>query len=69
MAAMAIGGQDYAQARKQLSPRYLHVWHEPAEAEGVVDVYEAWCRQNNLSTGGWRQFRNWAMNVYVGPGE
>jgi hypothetical protein len=67
IAAMAIGHQDYDTARQQLSSKYFHVWHDPERAEGVVDVYENYCRAKHLSTGGWEQFRQWAMTVYDEP--
>ncbi|MFB3892669.1 MAG: tyrosine-protein phosphatase [Phycisphaerae bacterium] len=64
IAAMAVGGQDYKTARGQLSAKYLHFYHGSTRAEGVADQYEEYCRANNLDTGGWPQFRRWAMDVY-----
>jgi hypothetical protein len=62
--AMALGGQDYHTARKQLSIRYLLFYVTSTGAEGVVLRYEDYCRQKGLDTGGWKQFREWAATVY-----
>lgn len=67
IAAMAIDHEDYATARGQLSSRYFHVWHDPDRAEGVVDAYEEYCRAKKMGTGGWDEFRQWAMTVYDRP--
>lgn len=64
IAAMAVGGQDYKTARKQLSAQYLHVYHGADRAEGVVDEYEKYCSSHGLDTAGWEQFRKWAMTEY-----
>jgi protein tyrosine phosphatase (PTP) superfamily phosphohydrolase (DUF442 family) len=64
IADMAIGGKDYASARGQLSPLYLHLRHGKDRAEGLVDQYEAYCSERHVGTGGWKEFRDWAMNVY-----
>lgn len=64
MAAMAAGGQNYDTARGQLSARYLHVYHGANRCEGLVDRYEEYCRSRGIGTGGWQQFREWALTVY-----
>jgi len=64
IAAMALGHQDYKDAREQLSAKYLHLWHGVDRAEGLVDRYEDYCSIHNLDTAGWTQFRDWAMNLY-----
>lgn len=64
LAAMAIGRQDYATARGQLSLRYLHVNNSPDSIAGLLKQYEAYCRRKNAPTGAWQQFRQWALEVY-----
>ena len=63
LAAMAIGGQDYAHAEKQLSARYFHL-DSDIRIAGVLRKYRQYCRRNDMDTGGWQQFRHWAFNVY-----
>lgn len=64
LAAMAVGGMLYDDARGQLSWRYLHVDTDPDHIGGVITEYEQWCAEQNLSTAGWDQFRHWALTVY-----
>ncbi len=64
MAAMALGGESYRKARGQMSIRYLHFSNNPAKIAGLLQQYEAYCRSRNVGTGGWHEFRKWAMNVY-----
>ena len=64
LGAMAVGGQDYATARGQLSIWYLHVDPISTHVGGVLSQYENYCRQRNIGTGGWQQFKDWAVNVY-----
>jgi len=64
IAAMAIGGQDYASAREQLSVRYLYLDPFENHVAGCLTRYEQYCRQEGIGTPGWRQFRYWALNVY-----
>ena len=70
MADMAIGGANYDSARKQLSMRYLHFDPYADHVSGVLKVYESYCEGKGIGTGGWQQFRNWALNVYsVSPAQ
>lgn len=64
MAAMAIGGQDYAQARSQLTWRYHHFDWDPKHVAGILAMYEEYCRQGGKGTGGWPQFKQWATTMY-----
>jgi len=64
IAAMAVGGQDYSTARRQMSIRYGHVDFRAKTVGGVLDRYERYCRSQGLDTGGWGEFRRWAMTVY-----
>jgi protein tyrosine phosphatase (PTP) superfamily phosphohydrolase (DUF442 family) len=64
MAAMAVGGEDYASSRQQLSLRFLHVDNDPEHIGGLLTLYEAWCRRKGIGTGGWKEFRKWALDVY-----
>jgi len=67
MAAMAVGGQDYRQARGQLSLRYFHIPRGDDRIDQVMSRYEDYCRRKGLDTDGWPQFRSWALNKYAGP--
>ena len=69
LGAMAIGGQDYRTARKQMSMEYLLFYMSRDGVEGVLLFYEDYCRGKGIDTAGWQQFREWAMNVYQPPGE
>lgn len=64
IAAMAIGGRSYDDAREQLSWKYLHVHSSPDNIAGLLIRYEAWCKDKGVGTGGWEQFRGWATNTY-----
>lgn len=66
IAAMAIGGQDYEQATTQFSARYFHL-DTDLPITRVLHDYRQYCKDNNLSTAGWKQFRQWAFNVYSCP--
>jgi protein tyrosine/serine phosphatase len=64
LTAMVVGGQNYDDARRQLSRKYLNA---PAGESGVVGLmqkYEAWCLRERRGTGGWREFREWLQKVY-----
>ena len=67
MAAMAFDGQTYRQASRQVTPLYFHFDYDPTHVGGLLDAYEAYCRQMGLDTDGWAQFRQWAMDVYKHP--
>jgi protein tyrosine/serine phosphatase len=64
LAAMAVGGEPYDQARKQMSWRYLHVDDNPEHIAGLLHKYEQWCAETGRDTAGWQQFRRWAVDVY-----
>jgi protein tyrosine phosphatase (PTP) superfamily phosphohydrolase (DUF442 family) len=64
LAAMAVGGLEYDRARVQLSARYLHLTPERNRVVAVLELYERYCRERGLDTGGWVQFRQWAMTEY-----
>ncbi len=64
LAAMAVGGATYDEARSQLSFRYLHFGDDPDAVEGVLTKYETHCRRHGRTTGGWREYREWAFEHY-----
>jgi hypothetical protein len=64
LAAMAVGGQDYDTARRQLSWRTLHVNPGTNRVVAVLQKYEAWCRDAGRPRAGWEQFRTWALSEY-----
>lgn len=67
IAAMQIGGLSYDEARPHLSWRYLHLDNNPENVGGFMKLYEDYCRDQGVSTGGWEQFNRWLREVYVGP--
>jgi len=64
IAKMAIGGQSYATAKKQLSAVYLHLDSRGNRIVELLEKYEKHCRDKGLDTDGWKQFRSWAMSEY-----
>ncbi|MFP3936945.1 MAG: fused DSP-PTPase phosphatase/NAD kinase-like protein [Phycisphaerae bacterium] len=64
LAAMAIGGQDYATAREQLSWQYGHIDDHTDRIAGLLHRYERFCSEAGIDTGGWEQFRRWASEEY-----
>ena len=69
MARMALAGDDYQTARKHCSLYYLHFDTDPDHVAGCLDQYEAYCRAKGQSTGGWQEFRAWAMTQYNPPAD
>jgi protein tyrosine phosphatase (PTP) superfamily phosphohydrolase (DUF442 family) len=61
MAAMAIGGQSFDVARRQLTLRHLHV---RAPVADILTMYESHCHQEGRPTGGWASFRDWLLTSY-----
>lgn len=66
MAAMAIGGVDYAQASQEVSLRTMHVLPRSG-ITSLLDEYESYCKAEGRKLAGWKQFRHWVTQVYV-PG-
>jgi len=64
MAAMAIGGKDYASAEKQMFPRFGRSGRGQRHIIDLLDDYEEYCRRGGVPTGRWRRFRRWAMEKY-----
>jgi protein tyrosine/serine phosphatase len=69
MARMALAGDDYRAATRQLSPYYLHFDTDPDHVAGCLAQYEAFCREKGLSTGGWYEFRAWVQTQYNPPAD
>ena len=65
IAAMAIGHQSFDQARRQLSPYYLHLDPFPHHVGALLTLYEEYCREQGRPTGGWGSFRAWALGPYA----
>jgi protein tyrosine/serine phosphatase len=65
MAAMAIGGKSYDEAKKELSIIHFHVDTSHESIGGVLTDYEDYCAAKSLPRGGWEQFKKWAMNDYL----
>ena len=64
LAAMAVGGRDYADAKGQLSAKYLHVNPWKNRVVALLEEYEDHCRRGAVDTAGWAQFRRWAVEDY-----
>ena len=64
MAAMAVGGQDYASATSQLSLKYLKLPRPGPDVNDVFEAYETHCRKAGAPPGGWKEFRAWLKDVY-----
>lgn len=64
IAAMAVGGQDYAAARGQLSWKYLGRGAADGGVTELFTAYEAYCDRRRAGTGAWKAFRDWALTVY-----
>ena len=66
LAAMAVGGEDYYEARKQgfVSPDILRkIKQKDVHISDVFIEFEDYCRQNGLEPD-WQVLKNWAENVY-----
>jgi hypothetical protein len=64
LAAMALGGESYEEARSHLSLRYLHFGDDPLAVEGVLTRYEAYCERHGIETGGWAEYCHWVQEHY-----
>jgi len=64
MAAMAVGGEDYASARDEVSLRTLHLGPMDRRIMETLVEYEDYCRREGISTGGWEQFKRWVRQEY-----
>ena len=64
LAAMAIGGVTYDEARSHLSLRYLHLGDDAFAVEGVLTKYEAYCQRHGIGTGGWADYCRWVNEHY-----
>lgn len=64
MAAMALGGEPYDRARAHMSLWYLHLDDDPDRIAGLLEEYESYCRGRGAATGGWQEFKTWALEVY-----
>ncbi len=79
MAAMAIGGQSYSQAKWQAwmppGPWKRKPHTDYAHISDVLEIYEDYCDSRELDCDHWQQFEHWIRNVYaadpnrVSPGE
>ena len=64
LAAMVVGGESYETARGQLSAWYGHIDPDPEHIGGLLQLYERHCRERGTDTGGWAEFRQWALQEY-----
>lgn len=64
LAAMSIGGQDFASATSQLSMRYLRIPRPGPDVNDLFDAYESHRRKSQAALGGWTEFRAWLETVY-----
>ncbi len=63
LAALAVGGDSYAEAREQLSLKYFHLDGDPEHIAGVLAQFEAWAGHEGKPRT-WEAFRRWAREVY-----
>lgn len=61
MAAMAVGGMSFAEARRHLTFRHLHI---RAAVADLFSLYEQDCLRQGIPTGGWDSFCSWLQNSY-----
>ncbi len=64
MARMAVGGKPYDRAEEQMGLKFLHIDPAPDHVAAVMTEYEDYCRDQNVGTGGWAEFRQWIFHVY-----
>ena len=64
IAAMAIGGQDYATAKGQLRIGIFRHTRGGRRIGGLMEQYEQHCRKRGTGTGDWEQFRRWVIQDY-----
>ncbi len=64
IAAMAIGGETYDDAREHLSWKYFGRGATDDGVAGLFSEYEDYCTRQGVSTGGWEAFRRWAVTTY-----
>lgn len=62
--AMILGEKPYEAALAQVSIKYLQLDRRSNNMVGVFALYEEWCQNNNLSTSGYQQFKNWVIDSY-----
>jgi hypothetical protein len=64
MAAMAVGGLTYDEARDHMSWRYLRLFDSSEDIGGLLHQYESYCIKEGKPNGDWQQFKEWALEVY-----
>jgi protein tyrosine phosphatase (PTP) superfamily phosphohydrolase (DUF442 family) len=64
MAAMAIGGKSYDDAKNELTIIHFHVDTSKGSIAGVLNEYEDFCAARGQPRGGWEEFSHWAMHDY-----
>lgn len=63
-AAMALGRQNYGQAKQQLCLWMLHRNDKGQTLTDVVGWYEDYCRTRNMSPDNWPQMKDWLLTKY-----
>ena len=65
LAAMLIGEQKYRDAMEQLSLKYFRIMGKNEwDVTGIFTEYERYCQREGVDTGGWAEFKQWAVNIY-----
>jgi len=68
LAAWAVGGQEYAAARRQLYFPIIRDEDEPHISDMIIH-YEQYCEREHLACGDWARFKAWVRDHYQGRGE
>ncbi len=64
LAAMALGNEPLDEAWDELSWKYMHFDESPDHIAGLIQRFDAWCRQDPARKGTWEEFKHWAVEVY-----
>ena len=65
LAAMGIAGQSYEKAKNELFGQWQYIGGKKENSTGsLFAAYEGFCRRKGVTTGGWSQFKRWAVDEY-----
>lgn len=65
LAAMEIAGQSYEKAKNELFGQWQYIGGKKENSTGALfAAYEAFCRRKGVATGGWLEFKKWAIDEY-----
>ncbi|MHC4395035.1 MAG: fused DSP-PTPase phosphatase/NAD kinase-like protein [Planctomycetota bacterium] len=68
MATMAVGGASYEKAKSRAyippGPWKRKRKYNYSHISDIFKAYENYCRRNEVNTGGWEQFKAWAVDIW-----